>query len=461
MANKGSIGKHRFKARILGMMLLLLAAVFVITFLTFNFFIDHYIKTNIASQLNAFWEINGQYEAKPGKAPRSDLPNLAKQPKNKIGVRTQAFIVNREYDILNYYGNENSENPQELEQIASYLKKHQISLEGIDNLHLRTQGDDYYIATAKDPKQGGSFIIFYVNATIISNFAVTINLLLGAVMLIAAVLSFLMAALLANSVTRPAQELSSFARRIGGGDFTMENFSYPDKEFKELADVMNQMVRQLGNYDSEQKTFFQNVSHELRTPLMSIKCYAEGIECGLMERVKSSLIIIAEVDRLSEMVEDLLYISRIHNLTQHLEMQENDLRETLSLCAENLKSVALKNKIEIIYAFDDAPVVFPYHEKHMYRALYNLIDNALRYAKTKVILTCKAENGKIFVAVANDGRGIAPDILPHIFERFYKGQGGKNGIGLSIVKSIVRLHHGRISAACDGLTRFMIEFDLD
>jgi signal transduction histidine kinase len=222
---------------------------------------------------------------------------------------------------------------------------------------------------------------------------------------------------------------------------------------------MNQTVQQLSSYDSEQKTFFQNVSHELRTPLMSIKLHAEGIEHGVMEQVKSSRIIIDEVDRLSEMVEDLLYISRMHSLPQEIEMQKNDLRETLSRCAQNLKSVADQKGIQYIFAFSDQPVLFTYNEKHMYRALYNLIDNALGYAKSRVALTCRIEDGKILVAVEDDGEGIATDVLPHIFKRFYKGPQGKQGIGLSIVKSIIEMHHGGITVDCDELTRFRIVFE--
>jgi len=226
-----------------------------------------------------------------------------------------------------------------------------------------------------------------------------------------------------------------------------------------MAHTSNQTARQLYNYDSEQKTFFQNVSHELRTPLMSIRGYAEGIEYGLTEPVKSSRIIISEADRLTEMVEDLLFISRIDSLTQNTEMSEGDLRETFTLCAESLHSLADKRNVRFIYEFDDKAVLFIYNEKYMHRALYNLIANAIRYAKSEITLTCKNENGKILVAVSDDGDGISPELRPHVFERFYKGKDGKHGIGLSIVESVVKLHGGEITVSCDGLTSFRIVFN--
>lgn len=168
-----------------------------------------------------------------------------------------------------------------------------------------------------------------------------------------------------------------------------------------------------------------------------------------MEPEKSSATIIAETDRLSELVEDLLYISRVDSLSAHVEMEENDLRETLALCAEHLKPVAVQQGIRMVYQFDDEPVLCSYNEKHMYRAFLNLIANALRYARTTITLRCARAEGHIEVSVIDDGPGIPPEQLPHVFERFYKGIDGKHGIGLSIVKSVVELHGGEVSVQAD------------
>ncbi|NLC40896.1 MAG: HAMP domain-containing histidine kinase, partial [Clostridiaceae bacterium] len=200
----------------------------------------------------------------------------------------------------------------------------------------------------------------------------------------------------------------------------------------------------------------RNTHHELRTPLQSIRCYAEGIEYALMDPRQSAATIISETDRLSELVEDLLYISRVENITSHVEMRENDLRDTLSLCADLLQPMAEKKGLQFEYEFDDQPVLLSYNEKHMYRAFSNLLSNALRYAKGSIILGCHSRAGYAEVSVTDDGPGILLDVLPHIFERFYKGTDGKHGIGLSIVKSVVELHGGEITVESEEKTRFTI-----
>ena len=165
-----------------------------------------------------------------------------------------------------------------------------------------------------------------------------------------------------------------------------------------------------------------------------------------MDPVKSSGVIISETDRLSEMVEDLLYLSRIDSITASSKLEECDLRELLSNCALRLKSLAEERQIQFIFDFDEQPVNMYCDARHMSRAFANIIANAIRYAAASITLTCRQAEGKITIMAADDGAGIASKDLPHIFDRFYKGSNGNHGIGLAIVKSIVEQHHGRIEA---------------
>lgn len=454
--NKIFKNKRSFQGRVLVMILLLLVILFVTIFLSFNLFVANYIKTDAITQLNIFADLYAQQNADKGQTE----PDMSKQPKNRTGTKAEVFTISNRYQIQNFHQSEDGSNAKKIEQIASYLNENELDLENISNFHLETGAQEYYITLIKDQKQENSFIVFYIDITTISKFTDTLNLVLIIIMLVAASISFGIATIIANSVTRPVKQLTSFARQIGKGDFTKRDLTFADKEFTELANVMNQSAWQLNNYDNEQKTFFQNVSHEFRTPLMSIKCYAEGMECGLMDQGKSSRIIITEVDRLSAMVEDLLYLSRIDTLTQNIGKNKNDLRETIGSCTENLRLIADRGNIKFVYDFEESPVVFEYNEKYMYRALSNLMTNALRYAKSQIILTCRNEGKTVKLSVADDGEGISADTLPHIFQRFYKGEKGNYGIGLSIVKSIVDLHGGRISVKCDNSgTCFLIEFN--
>lgn len=443
------------------MLLLLLIIVFTSVFVALNLFIRSYIRTNVETQLDELVKNFGMHDDKPRDKPPAGgfyMPDISGQQKNKFGARGEVIILDSGYEIKRYNELSPNEDIDELRQIASSLKDKSISLESARYVFISTDEGAYYISSIEDGKQPGSFFVFYVSVAGINHLVGTINLAMAVIMAAAMFICFLIANIITVSITKPVKSLSEFAEEIGKGNFKRREFTFQDIEFDELGEAMNHSAEKLDAYDKDQRAFFQNVSHELRTPLQSIKCYAEGVECGLMEPQKSGATIISETDRLSELVEDLLYISRVDSITEHVEMQENDLRDTLALCAENLRPIAEKNGLQFRYQFDDAPVLFSYNEKHMYRAFSNLVSNSLRYARDIITLRCHNGGEGIEVSVIDDGPGITAEDLPHIFERFYKGRNGKHGIGLSIVKSVVELHGGEIMVDCSKETRFTIFF---
>ncbi|MCL2376531.1 MAG: HAMP domain-containing histidine kinase [Defluviitaleaceae bacterium] len=251
---------------------------------------------------------------------------------------------------------------------------------------------------------------------------------------------------LAKSFTRPIEKLRKFALGIGPGNFAPNDFEFNEKELCDLNAALNASAKQLGVYDSEQKTFFQNASHELRTPLMSIKCYAEGISFGLMDPKQASETILQETDKLSELVADLLYISKIDNIATAYNATDVDLASIIRDCAGRQQAMADKGQIKFTFNFDDDAMPHKCVHELISRAVDNLISNALRYAASEITLSCHKKAGHVEISVSDDGNGIDPEILPHVFERFYKGNGGNTGIGLSIVKSIAEQHGGHVTA---------------
>ena len=220
----------------------------------------------------------------------------------------------------------------------------------------------------------------------------------------------------------------------------------------------------LGGYveraHESQKWFFQNVSHELKTPMMAVQGCAEGIHTGVLDPVGASGIILEETEQMSELVEELLALSRLESGQANAEFHLTDVRELLYDCLRSTEQLAEQKNLRISLRFDETPVLVNCDEVQLRRAFTNIITNALRYAKDEIQIECKADRGKAVVRIRDDGDGIEPKLLPHIFDRFFSTRKGGTGIGLSLAKEIVSLHKGTISASNDGGAVFEISLPL-
>ena len=194
-----------------------------------------------------------------------------------------------------------------------------------------------------------------------------------------------------------------------------------------------------------QQTFFQNASHELKTPLMAIQGYAEGIQAGVMDTGSAAEVILKESDRMTELVDELLDISKIDMGRQPLTLSEMDVRELLY---DSIRAVepAAAGGIAIVPDFSEEPVMVSCDDTRLRRAVTNILSNGVRYARSQLRLTCRADKRHVTIRIQDDGGGIAEEDLPHIFDRFYMGRSGKSGIGLALTKEIVHLHRGTIRA---------------
>ena len=248
----------------------------------------------------------------------------------------------------------------------------------------------------------------------------------------------------------------------------MQYSAYLNAAFFAVLAVLSVLVClfgwKLGGYveraHESQKWFFQNVSHELKTPMMAVQGCAEGIHTGVLDPVGASGIILEETEQMSELVEELLALSRLESGQANAEFHLTDVRELLYDCLRSTEQLAEQKNLHISLRFDETPVTVNCDEVQLRRAFTNIITNALRYAKEEIQIECKADRGKAVVRVRDDGEGIAPELLPHIFDRFFSTRKGGAGIGLSLAKEIVSLHKGTIHAANEGGAVFEISLPL-
>lgn len=216
--------------------------------------------------------------------------------------------------------------------------------------------------------------------------------------------------------------------------------------------------------DHMRRDFIGNVSHELRTPLAAIRALVETIETGAAAPGAETEAFLGrihrQVDRLTALVNELLDLSRIESGAVDLHPEEIDLARLAAEAASLLQTRLEARRVQLSLPPTPGPVVEA-DRPSLLRVLTNLLDNAAKFSpeEGEVSVTLRAEDGLVAVAVRDHGRGISPQALPRVFERFYKGDASRAeegvGLGLAIVKHIVRSHGGTVdvqSAPGEGAT---------
>ncbi len=320
---------------------------------------------------------------------------------------------------------------------ANYLN---FSLSGIE-----------YIALIKHVSEKNTFglgwIVIYSSLEQINQLQTAINIILLAILVISALIIVFFSSIISKKVSEPFSSLNKHIRDIAEIKFGTKIQVPVYDELQELVSNFNIMSEKLETYDKAQKTFLQNASHEFRTPLMSIQSYAEGIKYGVTDSTDSADIIIDESKRLAQLVENLLYLSRLDAIEESYCLNRLDINELLRSCAERMNVIAANNNIALKLNLPEKEVLTTVDEEKVTRAFNNIISNCLRYAKSIVSISSELVEERIVrITISDDGPGFQTDELPNIFERFYKGIDGNFGLGLAISKNVIEKHNGRISA---------------
>ncbi|MBQ4448548.1 MAG: HAMP domain-containing histidine kinase [Clostridia bacterium] len=428
--------KHTLKTRLLITLVGVTCAALVIVALAFNLSVRGYIDARVRSQLEA---ISSSVSDERQGGPLS--PSFDDRPDRVTGARGNALILSSEGElIVVLHGDADT-----AAFIAESLGSGKLTVGGKYTV-LTAENGTYAVTLSEDPVLKNAYIASFIDITAITGLASRMNIILIAVIAAAIIICFVLSRLFAKSLAKPVQSLSEYAKDIGEGDLEPREFDYKEAEFAGLADSMNRMAAALKESKSRQEVFFQNVSHELRTPLTSIRGNAEGIVCGVMEPQAAGRTIIRESDRLTSMVEDILYISRIEKTSGAENAEPADLRDVLSLCVSEHRTEAESRGLAFSFDFDEEPAMVRIPEKDAERIFGNIISNAVRYANERICLSCHDTGEGVTIRICDDGPGIPEKDLPHVFERFYKGEGGKHGIGLSIAKEAAEAYGGSLTA---------------
>lgn len=249
-------------------------------------------------------------------------------------------------------------------------------------------------------------------------------------------------------ISTPIIKLNRSVKRLAMGDYDEVFDGKGYREIRELSDALNYASGELSKNDKLQKELIANISHDLRTPLTMIRGYSEMMRDIPGENTpENAQIVIEETTRLSELVGDMLDLSKIRAGTRKPTEELFDLSETVRATMLRYEKLTEKDGYCIEFTADGDYEVFA-DRTMMLQVVYNLINNAINYSGTdKKVSVCLRKNGeKVRFSVTDNGAGISPDELPLIWDRYYKVDKVHKratvgtGLGLSIVKSILESH---------------------
>lgn len=249
---------------------------------------------------------------------------------------------------------------------------------------------------------------------------------------------------IARTISVPIQRLCLQIQRIDGETDAQIQDSYSLNELESLKRSYNQMEETIRRSEEEKRQFFQNASHDLKTPLASITGYSQGIVSNVIkDHQKAASIILSESLRMTDLVESILSLSKMDSHTFDLHPTDLEVVEFLDECVDIMSTI---RRDCVIHLESAHPLTIHTDPELLKRVIQNILSNCLRYADHEILIRMSTDGNSLILLIQDDGPGFPEKDLPHIFERFYKGNGGKNGIGLSIVWTGIHYLGGSITA---------------
>jgi len=265
----------------------------------------------------------------------------------------------------------------------------------------------------------------------------------------------LMGAWQARRILAPVRALAAAARRIAVGDLSQRIPVASDDELGEMAAAFNTMAAQLEQQHELRRRAMADIAHELRTPLSVLRIDLESIEDGLTEPTPQVVARLQdEVALLNRLVEDLRMLSLVEAGELRMDTEPLDLGELVQSTLERVNGAAREKGVALSADLDQPLPPVAGDRQRLTQVLLNLLSNALRHTPSggQVWVRAHQTGDEVRVSVLDDGEGIPPAELPHVFERFYRAdrarsrEAGGTGLGLTIARSLVQAHGGRMWA---------------
>lgn len=311
----------------------------------------------------------------------------------------------------------------------------------------------------------------YVSSIVNVTKSITQNLWL--VPVVALFISILLVYLASRFISNPLNELNKLAKEASRGNFNYRIDVNSDTEIGHIGENMNKMMNRLGQMDHFRSDFVQNASHELKAPITVISGYSQALKddsITVEKRHEYLDIILNETDRMKQLIETLMNLSKIESGNMSLNKEHFNINDLISrkLIAFEIEIEKKELEIEVNYEEDNLQV---YADKaQIEHVIVNLIQNAIKYTENgdKLIITTKQVKAKAYIEIMDTGIGMEEKDLESIFDRFYTVDKAKtpgktgSGIGLSLVKKILEIHDSQIKVESkkDEFSKFYFYLDM-
>lgn len=330
----------------------------------------------------------------------------------------------------------------------------------------------YVVAAPVRSSDSGDLLGYVFISNRLDNILAAWNQLLNIIVAIGLsvfVIVLLMAMLYWRRMSRPLDEISAASRKFARGDFSVRvrQVEDPENELGALIDSFNKMADSLESAEKRRSEFISNISHELRTPMTTIGGFADGLLDGTIPKedsVKYLTAIRDETERLSRLVRNMLDASRAAAKEDSSSRRSDfDLTELIVQTMLSFEARATAKKLDVDPQLPDDRIMVRADKDAITRVIYNLIDNAVKFANEGSCITIRLyrDEDKAYVAVKDEGETIPPEDLPYIFDRFHKSDRSRSidkdgvGLGLYLVKQIINEHDQDIAVRSDnGVTEF-------
>jgi len=267
------------------------------------------------------------------------------------------------------------------------------------------------------------------------------------------ILAILISVIFSTMIAEPILSIKDEANKISTGDYNLNFEKYDINELDELAETIDIASKEVEKVDVYRKEFLANVSHDLKTPLTMIKAYAEMIKDisgeNKEKRNEHLNIILQETDNLTKLVGDILNLSKYQDGTYQINFNAFSITSVINEATSRFKTMVKQDGIKILTNVQDNLIAYGDKER-ITEVLYNFVSNGLKHIGEDKTLTINAyisDNQMIRVEVIDHGCGIDEELLPYIWDRYYKidksyqrSQTG-TGLGLAISKAILEAHH--------------------